>query len=616
MNFKDWEKVSEDSKTVTMKHPKGHSMTIALSGLPKIMREQLMRIKMAEGGKVSGTSEQGKDVRRAKKMKEEGDPDHEKWGEIAKDEAKGRAAEERFVKPKMKGLARGGEVKHYDEGAAPVSQDSSDDSSSPDPTHTTNVIVNAQPQPSIGAQLTPQVAPQAAQAPPSLRAPTAEPEAPPPQAQGGDPLAQQAKQTLDANAQAQQGYKEKGEAEGAQAQALLPAAEENTKKLQNIADLQQRYTEQFAQEGNDLLEDMKKGVVVNPKNYQENMGSGQKVSTAIGLMLGGLGTPFGGTNYAYDFLNKQIDRDIQAQKDTFGQQKSLYSFYMDRYNNEMAATKLASATLNDIYSSKIQQEALRVGTPLAMAKAKIDTAALANNSAQARTDAAGILANSTVNGGSAGGAQEGDKKEHPLQGNILSPSAAQAFKGAQFSPYLKDKMGALQGQYKNALQADKALNSVNDTFNNLINLSNEGGISGRIHRGINPHAVAAVTGGIGAAAGAPLFGVGALPAGAAGTAIGEALGHGVQGMTNTTTNRGFDSEQSSLKGYISSALKGTNVGGDAIDDIVSKNSPEYGDSDRELAHKLKTIREFIQNHTDTDLLELANMTNKKTKTKR
>ena len=52
MDFKGWKKTKEDSKSVTMAHPKGHEMIIVVSKLPAIQREAIKRLPLAEGGKV------------------------------------------------------------------------------------------------------------------------------------------------------------------------------------------------------------------------------------------------------------------------------------------------------------------------------------------------------------------------------------------------------------------------------------------------------------------------------------------------------------------------------------------------------------------------------------
>lgn len=49
LDFKGWSKVKEDKQSVTMKHKDGHTMTLAMGSLPKIQKEALKRIKLAEG---------------------------------------------------------------------------------------------------------------------------------------------------------------------------------------------------------------------------------------------------------------------------------------------------------------------------------------------------------------------------------------------------------------------------------------------------------------------------------------------------------------------------------------------------------------------------------------
>ena len=49
LDFSKFKKISEDDKTVTMRHDKGHEMRILLKNLRPIEREQIKRIKLAAG---------------------------------------------------------------------------------------------------------------------------------------------------------------------------------------------------------------------------------------------------------------------------------------------------------------------------------------------------------------------------------------------------------------------------------------------------------------------------------------------------------------------------------------------------------------------------------------
>jgi hypothetical protein len=71
---------------------------------------------------------------------------------------------------------------------------------------------------------------------------------------------------------------------------------------------------------------------INENHYMENQGAGQKVANALGLILGGFKQGLvGGSNPAMDFINSQIDRDINAQKARADQQNTIYGAYKNLY---------------------------------------------------------------------------------------------------------------------------------------------------------------------------------------------------------------------------------------------------------------------------------------------
>ena len=101
-------------------------------------------------------------------------------------------------------------------------------------------------------------------------------------------------------------------AETAQGQAQVNAQYiEDQKKFQQGA---QSTLDAISDQSQKTLEDMK-NQHINPNHYVENMSAPQKVATAIGLVLGGFGSAFTGQgNPAKQFLDQQIDRDIQGQQ--------------------------------------------------------------------------------------------------------------------------------------------------------------------------------------------------------------------------------------------------------------------------------------------------------------
>lgn len=77
---------------------------------------------------------------------------------------------------------------------------------------------------------------------------------------------------------------------------------------------------------------------INPNHYLENMGTGRKITTAIGLLLGGMAQGFGSSsNPAMEFLKGQIERDLDSQKANIGKKENLLGALQKQYGNRMAA---------------------------------------------------------------------------------------------------------------------------------------------------------------------------------------------------------------------------------------------------------------------------------------
>lgn len=431
MDFKDWEKLSDDGKICTLRHPKGHVMKIAIKALPKIQQEAIKRLKMAKGGDVlesgeGGISAQGQGVRHANKLKQHGE--HEEAAQEHKynrDEAKGRALFEReFVKPKIKGLAEGGEVKdnrhlkgediaihkrktegfwesehgkqalaaankesenvknkvkHYDEGSPDtVQKDDSETEAAPQTAyHAPNITYNINP-PAQGAQ-PPAAAPQQQAAPP-------QPEVPP------APAAQFAQAPVDVNTpQVPEGrpnlnpdgtMNPSAVAENAQSvpgsQAAISSelgkqkAQVDAGYLQGIGQLEQQRQQQ-AQEYvghiNAAAKSIQNGEISRDQVWKD-MGGGEKIGTAIGLFLGGFSKPFGGQNYAMDYLNKQIDNALNVQKGNLENDKTVLGAYQHLYGDNLASTNAAKATMLDAASHKVDQINNLLATPQSDLQAK------------------------------------------------------------------------------------------------------------------------------------------------------------------------------------------------------------------------------------------------------
>lgn len=111
---------------------------------------------------------------------------------------------------------------------------------------------------------------------------------------------------------------------------------------------------------------------IDAKRYVNNMSGGERVGTAIGLLLSGIGSGLSGQpNMAMDYLNKQIDRDIEAQKQNMNKQQNLIHAFDQQYGNVKDAALAAKIFYTDMYSHKIEEAAAKAGTPMAKAQAQM-----------------------------------------------------------------------------------------------------------------------------------------------------------------------------------------------------------------------------------------------------
>lgn len=606
-NFKDFEKVAEDKDTTTMKHKSGHTIQIKNSALSSIQREQMKRLKMSKGGDVldtgkEGTSTQGDSVREGKVAE-------------AKVEAKSRADLERKTqKPKIKNMAEGG-MAHYDEGT-PDDTVSKDDAGSTSMTHNGSPITINVGAPSREISVPNGIPGQPPMAPPQPAAPVADNRAmQPTQVMGPGANMMSPDQTANVPAALKQiaGANQReaglvGQQAKANAQFEQQYIDKETARQQNLAN-DVKELQGHLDEWSDFQQNNK----VNPNAYMENMGAGQRVGTAISLFLGGLG---GGLthqgNPALDFLNKQIDRDIDAQKDRMNRAQTIYGAYEHLYGDQVIANNMTKMSMIDMLSHQSAQTAASLGTQQAAIRAQQLNANLFLEKQQLMVDTAGRLG-TLKTGANQQPQQAGPQSMTPQQGpgasnsetappdSILHPGAAHILEGLKYNPVWKDKLPEITKQYTQAQQADKNLASVKQAYYDMVGEVN--GISGRIHRSINPHAAAAMGAGIGAT-------VGGGPGAGVGAALGEGLGQVAKGMTNTSANRAYDSDQAALANHITAALKGAPVTADIINKAVEDNSPETGDSPALVKKKIDNIIQTIRNNTETSLLDAVHLTNK------
>lgn len=145
----------------------------------------------------------------------------------------------------------------------------------------------------------------------------------------------------------------------------------NAKAQQELMASNDAKTKELDAERKAFVEDLKNGHV-DPGRFMGNLSTDQKMSVSLGLALGGIGSTLaGGPNQVMDFVNKLIDRDIDAQKADLGKRETLLSANLKQYGNLREATDMTRVMLLDHAKTTTEQIAAKNGGAMAKARAQV-----------------------------------------------------------------------------------------------------------------------------------------------------------------------------------------------------------------------------------------------------
>lgn len=345
MNFKGWKKTHNAEDHAVFTNEKGHQLKISKKTLSPKLRADMEAIELHDGGNPK--LEESKKQPPAVKMAEGGQLDIE---EIPQDKLD--------VEPLS-------------------AQESAASLQPPDK----EVDLN-QPMDNAGQQVAPM--PEAAAQP----------------AMAAD---QNPAQTMQTNPEAQQsgidqlpGVMGQKAAAAAEAQAIGEQGARDVKTLEKANREQVNHVKNFQKSYNDilkeshaLLDDAKNGHI-DPQAYWKDH---NKTMTAIGLVLGGF-NPHG--NGALDFLNKQMDRNLEAQRAEMGHKNNLLAAYVHQLGSMKDGEDMFRLATSNIVANQLKISAAKAQDPIAKARAlgiaaKIDSdhAMLAQQMAMRQTLAKG-----------------------------------------------------------------------------------------------------------------------------------------------------------------------------------------------------------------------------------
>jgi hypothetical protein len=348
--YRGFKKVGEDEKSATLKHENGHKLTVAKSGLNKQTLKMLEKLPLYQ---AEGTPKAKEDDELSTLQKE---MEAAKEGNILEElQYSGEANKPQYEPEKPEpgiGYKVGKAIREY--GIEPIAQGIKDTAGAykmmgsglggafggvgagllnePVPTEQPAQQPLAQPpvDPTTGLAAQP--------------APTAQPEA--------------ARQVM------------------AQPQAIAPKApakprtpdeilaDPRTSLSEKYAAHMQRaesYNQQMKAEDERFAEAMKNDEI-RPQTIYGNKDFGQKISTFVGLLLGGLGAGLtGGENVVQKMLDKQIDMDVQEQKRQSDKKQNLYKIHLERLGNQREAEIATANNLRQVALIKMEEAAGLLG---------------------------------------------------------------------------------------------------------------------------------------------------------------------------------------------------------------------------------------------------------------
>lgn len=364
MNYKNFKKVHEDANSATLQHPEGHTIRIAKGPLSDHIKKQLGALQFADGGEVAATKdenghwipkEQPHDTNRvnsisgatesykAEKVHSSDESVISKPIQPNNDRAVPEAAK------KVLGYADGGPVEEHGGMSMPNGQELQPS--------------EEQAAPNMAAQMASMQLPSSApQGPTNVVVPQTAPQT--------SSIPQQPNYVEQGMQSQLSGISGQAKAEGQLGKEEAASAKENTNKLQQLDALHAENQHKIQSELDNVIHDYSQGKI-DPNHFWNSRSTLGKASTAIGLILGGMGAGLtGGPNPALEFLNKQIDRDVEGQHMEAGRKMNMITALQHQLGNNIDATNMAKSMQAGVFASKLMEEAAKSKDPMAMSRAQ------------------------------------------------------------------------------------------------------------------------------------------------------------------------------------------------------------------------------------------------------
>lgn len=163
--------------------------------------------------------------------------------------------------------------------------------------------------------------------------------------------------------------------------------QENARQMQAMAQKHQQVLSDRMAQGQALADSVLNGKM-DPNHFWETRSTGEKIGSAIALVLGGMGASLTrGPNYAMQVIDKAIDRDIEAQKINIDQGRNKLAFYLKQTGELQSAMQLEKADALTVAAAKMQSVASSAGASAAGPQAMEHIGAMQVQAAQLRQEA-------------------------------------------------------------------------------------------------------------------------------------------------------------------------------------------------------------------------------------
>jgi hypothetical protein len=217
-------------------------------------------------------------------------------------------------------------------------------------------------------------------------------------------------------------------------------------------------------------DDIRKGHI-KPNDYLENMGTVGKISTALGLILGGIG---GGqmhqANPASTFLNSQIERNIEGQKADMENKNNLLSALHQQYGDMVVAQNMHRAIQATALANQLQAAQSTATTQLGKMQALNTQGSLKQEAALWLRQAHLAQMQGAVQQGGQGSDLDARANAYLQSARIYDPKGAEEFE-KRYIPSVGVANVPLEPKDRETLQRKTELNGLLDRASSYLDQS-------------------------------------------------------------------------------------------------------------------------------------------------